>query len=443
MRDRRGAASPRVPADTDRIGTEAPSPRRVLPPSFESLAFLFSPEDQALATLVVEAGDAWSLPSPAHGSVDVLLWGQLPRNERPSLDSVAFASRRESALLSLRLRPPAGLRLAELHRLPPVSRAGIVRNLIRSAALGGVLVELVRGARPIRVIDAVATAAGAVSLLTGIRPSGDGSALARIELAHGTPAELRVSRLGHPKDPERGRAALLALQAADVSLVPRPIASGTTAGAGWATETVVAGDHVGTLTPDLLEQITAFLAGLPSGVADRYAVDDQLGAVAEVFPAHADALRATAEAVARWGDPLPPVLVHGDFWLNNLFVQDGRLSGVFDWDTWHPAGLPGTDLLNLVAAETRAVRRHDFGPLVVDEVWRSPDVVDALRPYFAARAIPFPDRAGLAAIGVAWWASRLAGSLYRASRPIEDPAWQRRNVDDVLDAIRRLEGDLG
>lgn len=423
--------------------TDGPTVRRNLPSGFESLAHLFSPEDPCVGTLVIDAGDEWALPSPPDAGVEVILWGRLPRNERPTLDTLAFATRREAALLSLRLRRSAGFRVAELYRLPPVSRPGAVKRVIRSAALGGVLAELDRGAGQTRVIDAVATAAGATTLLSGVRPSGDGSALARIGLADGSRAELRVSRVGHPKDPERGRAALLAMQRAQVPLVPRPIRSGTTAGAAWATETSLTGAHVESLSARLLEEVTAFLARLPAGTSEASAVDDQVAMVADAFPGHAEALRAAAAAAGRWGQALPPVLVHGDLWVNNIFVADGRLSGIFDWDTWHPAGLPGIDLLNLIAAEARMVRRHDFGPLLVDEVWRWPKVVDALRPYFATRAVAFPDRAGLAAIGVAWWASRLAGSLHRASRPVEDPAWIRRNVDEVLDKIERLERDLG
>ena len=418
--------------------------RRWLPPVFESLAHLFAPADPRRGTLVVEAGDDWSMPPDPGPEVDVLLWGQLPRNERPSIGSVAFAVRREAAILNLRTRPRGDLHLAELHRLPPVSRPGSLRRPIRSAALGGALAELVRGGeRPNRVIDEVASAAGATSLGPGVRPSGDGSALARLELVDGSPAELRVSQVGHTKDPERGRAALLALADADIPLVPRPLDSGTTGGAAWATETVLGGEHVHALTPELLEQIVRFLAGLPSGPPDRRAIDDQLAEVALVFPEHAAALRSAASATARWGSGLPTVLLHGDLWLNNIFVDEGRLSGVFDWDTWHPAGLPGTDLLNLLAAEVRTEQRRDVGELLVDDMWRSTDVLDALRTYFALRGLPFPDRAGLAAIAVGWWSSRMAGSLYRAGRPTEDPGWVERNLDTALDKIAALERELG
>jgi hypothetical protein len=423
--------------------TTARAPRSRLPPVFESLAFLYAPASPGLQALIVEAGDGWALPHQPSAAVDVLLWGRLARNVRPSLDAIPFAARRELAILRVRARPPGGLRLAELHRLPPVPRPGRIRRGIRTAALGGVLAEFTRGDRPERVIDAVAAAAGAPSIGHGLRPSGDGSALGRLVLDDGSMAELRVSRVGHTKDPARGREALLALAAADVALVPRPLRGGTTAGAAWATESVLIGEHVHALTPELLDQITRFLAALPAGPLDRRAVDDQLAEVAGVFPEHAAALAHVAAAAARWGAALQPVLTHGDMWLNNVFMTNGRLSGVFDWDTWHPAGLPGTDVLNLLAAEARTQQGRDIGPLFVDDYWRSPEVLDALGRYFGARGLPFPDTAGLAAIAVGWWASRIAGSLHRARRDVDDPTWTRTNVADVLAKVEQLERELG
>ncbi len=419
------------------------STRSRVPPVFESLAYLYGPQDPEPGVLVIDAGDRWELPPDPDPSIDVLLWGRLAQNERPSPTSAAYATRRELAVTRVRARPPEGLTLVELHRLPPVRRPGVLRQRIRNSALGGVLAEFIRGERPKRVIDAVANAAGATSVGSGLRPSGDGSALGRLVLDDGSLAELRVARVGHTKDPTRGHEALRALAAADVPMVPRPIAAAVTAGAVWSTETVVEGEHVQTLSPDLLDEITTFLVGLPDGPADMRASDDQLSEVVEFFPEHAEAMGRAAEATRRWGASLPPVLLHGDMWLNNVFVNDGRLSGVFDWDTWHPAGLPGTDLLNFLAAEERSQRGRDIGPLLVADYWRSPEVVDVLRRYFGERGLTFPDMAGLAAIAVGWWSSRIYAALHRATRLIDDRAWVARNVDAGLAKISRLERELG
>ncbi len=419
-----------------------PSRSRV-PPVFESLAYLYGPAEAGHRSVIVEADERWEGPSDPDAAIDVVLWGRHARNLRPSISAVPYVARREMALARLRARPPRGLRLAELHRLPPVSRPGRVRRAIRAVALGGVLAEFVRSERPMRVIDAVAMAAGAASLGRGLRPSGDGSALARLDLDAWTQAELRVARVGHTKDPARGRDALLALEAASIALVPKPLAGGVTAGAAWSTESVMTGEHVHALTPALLAQITEFLANLPFGPTASRAVDDQLAEVAGVFPEHVQSFDRVAAAAARWGASMRPVLVHGDMWLNNVFVTDGRLSGVFDWDTWHPAGLPGTDLLNLLAADVRTRERRDIGELFAADYWRSPAVVGALHAYARERESAVPDAAELAAIAVGWWSSRVAGALHRAHRSIDDPAWVRRNIVMALARFDELEREIG
>jgi hypothetical protein len=59
------------------------------------------------------------------------------------------------------------------------------------------------------------------------------------------------------------------------------------------------------------------------------------------------------------------------------------------------------------------------------------------------RGQAFPDAAGLAAIAVGWWSSRMYASLHRAHRQIDDPAWARRNLVDALARIDRLRTELG
>jgi hypothetical protein len=429
--------------------TVDPTRRSRVPPAFPSLAYLYQPADPAMATSVIETSESWTTPPPPEDDVDVLIWGRLARNARPSPGDVRHGIRREMAIRRLRARPPAGFRLVELHRLPPVRRPGRWRRPVRAFTLGGALAELIRSGgrdrdhRPTRVIDAVVAAAGSDPAGVRLRAAGDGSALARLTLDGAVPAELRVAREGHTKDPARGHAGLIALEAAGVERVPRPLGGGITAGAAWSTETVVPGHHVQDLTPALLEQIVRFAAALPAGSGDRRAIDDQLAEVAEFFPEHGTALADITRAAARWGAALEPVLVHGDLWLNNVFTDGDRFTAVFDWDTWHPAGLPGTDILNLLAAEARTRKRRDIGELLTTDYWRDAEVTDALRAYFRAREQRFPDAASLAAIATGWWASRIAGALHRALRQIDDPAWTRRNISDALPRFERLEQELG
>jgi phosphotransferase family enzyme len=425
-----------------------PLRRSRVPPPFPALAYLYRPADPSIETAIVEADDRWSLPERPASEVDVLLWGRLPLNRRPSARSIGYASARELAIRRLRARPPSGFRIVDLHRLPPVRRPGAVRRHVRTVSLGGVFAELLRsdvfdGERPTRVIDAVVEAAGSTRLQPRVRPSGDGSALVRLTLADGVRAELRVAKAGHPKDLARGYAALRALADAGVDLVPRPLGLGKTAGAAWSTETVVPGRHVLALTTALLDDVISFLATMPAGAPHCSAIEDHLTEVIDFFPEHAAALRDVIAASRRWCAGLRPILIHGDLWLNNIFTVDGRLSAVFDWDTWHPAGLPGTDLLTLLAADARSRGHGDVGDLLSSDFWRRPEVADAFGAYFRARGEPVPDAAGQVAIATGWWASRMAGALHRGLRFIDDPAWVRRNMDDALPRFEQLAEELG
>jgi hypothetical protein len=46
-----------------------------------------------------------------------------------------------------------------------------------------------------------------------------------------------------------------------------------------------------------------------------------------------------------------------------------------------------------------------------------------------------PSEAVLDAVGIAWWASEVAGTLARLPHRAADPSWLRSNVDAVLDRI--------
>lgn len=428
---------PDRPDDVASIGDARPGP-------FASLAHLYRPADPVHRAAIVEATPSWRTVRPVP-DVDVVLWGRLPAGGGPTGRAIIAALRREVALTRARFGPPGGLRRGAVHRLPPpVWRPGRLRRLVRRAILGGAIVEFVRRERRRRVIDEVVAAAGATSLLTAIRPSGDGSALARLRLADGSPAELRMAPEGHRKDPLHGRAALLALEASAVDRVPRPLGVGRTAGVVWTTESVMVGRHASKLSSELLGEVIALCARFPPppSAAGPSAVEDQLAEIGAVLPEHAPQLVELTRIAGSLADGMPRVLLHGDFWLNNLLVTDGHLAGVVDWDTWHPAGVPGVDLLTLLGAVEGARSRREFGDLVIASYWRSPAVADALRTYFGARHGEIPNARGLAAIAIGWWSARVFGSLYRRSRPTEDPSWIRTNLVDPLAWFIDLGRDL-
>ena len=406
--------------------------------TFDYLASLFRPLGEGHVVRVVRLGDDWSIPRSGDLSGDVVIVGRMPVRGRPAPSTVVNGVRREVALVRLRLRPPAGLRVASVERLAPVHRPGRLRRLIRAATMGGLLIELAeRPVRP-RVIDAISAAAGG-RVTARLRPSGDGSAVSILELADGDRAVLRVVPDGHPDDVRHSRAALLALEAADVPAVPRPLAEGAIAGATWTTETFIKGGHIPRLTRGVLDDVVDVVARYPPGSAEDDALAAHFATVQRMRPGDAPILERIHDAARRWAGPAR-VLQHGDLWLHNVLVADGRLAGIIDWEVWHPNGLPGLDLLSLLAAEERSVNGRDTGDLLVDGYWHGDAVRAALERYFASRGEPPPDADRLAGIAIGWWASRIAFADGRIDQPARDPVWARRNIEaPIASIVRRLD----
>jgi aminoglycoside phosphotransferase (APT) family kinase protein len=51
-------------------------------------------------------------------------------------------------------------------------------------------------------------------------------------------------------------------------------------------------------------------------------------------------------------------VVHGDFWMGNLLMRDGQVSGVIDWENSRPDGLLTRDLARFVIAYSLYLDRH-------------------------------------------------------------------------------------
>jgi hypothetical protein len=83
-------------------------------------------------------------------------------------------------------------------------------------------------------------------------------------------------------------------------------------------------------------------------LADALAKQDQIQTWQQILQRLRD--RAT-------GKTLPVVPNHGDFWLNNLLVNEQtlELTGIVDWDRATPRGLPLLDLFHLLMWRTRLI----------------------------------------------------------------------------------------
>lgn len=349
----------------------------------------------------------------------------------PTARLLSAAARRELTVLSLRTAAVLNGTDAEIHRVLAAPVTGGLRSALLAHLRSGTVVR----SGPVdttRRLDVVATAAG-VRDLRAIRVGRDGTALVWGSTGDGRcGVVLRIAatsrdaaggvrrRAQHP--PRR-----------DVPEIPRLVAMGTAAGFRWAVETALPGRpprHVGLA---LLRQVRDLLLQLAPGAAERPSWQDDLTAIGS----HLRHVRPQIDAVANWLDevsaPLPTVHRHGDLWRGNLLVSAGRLSGVVDWDGAHVAGMPGTDLLQLVATEQRRDGRT-LGDVWASRPWDGPGYRTATDGYWEALGM-HPDGELLEAVGTAWWAQEVAGTLDRLPERAHDPVWVRRNVTDVLRAL--------
>jgi hypothetical protein len=388
---------------------------------FESIAGLFAPAAPDVSTVLREAGPRWrAMPGPL-GEADVVLWGNPPAHGGPPARLLRWASRRERALRRLH---SARYALRAVHRLPPAVRGLRPLQPLRAAILGGIVAELYRGAPHPRVIDEVLAAARARPRRTiRLRPSRDGSALARVADSSGHPLEMRVAIVGGRKDPGRNADALALLEAEGVALVPRLRARGSTGRASWTVETVLGGERPSRLGRRLHTDVQAFCASLPSADGPAASLRERMLALAERYPRWADLCRQLADHRV----PARCVVQHGDLWIGNTLVNRGRLRGVIDWDTWHPRGVPGADLLQLHAMHRRQSTGEEIGDIWSSRLWRSDEFRAATRPYWRALRVE-PSGDDLEAVSLDWW----SGQLFKRQAFASQPGWVDSNVDRVL-----------
>jgi hypothetical protein len=390
---------------------------------FESIAGLYSAATPEIRTVVHEAGERWLLDPAMFDGEGVKLWGNPPANGGSPRSLTRWAYRREQALRRLR-GDIHGCTVRAIHRLPPSVRAGPVPQRVREALMGGVVVELNRGERYLRAIDEVVAAAGARPRVhVGLRPSRDGSALVRLRDSRRIPFELRVAALGGRKDPAKNAEALIFLEGHGVLRVPRPRGRGTTRLASWTGESVLEGRRPRGLSRAVHEDLATFCAQLPATEAPATSLGERMLLLADRYPRWA----ALAGQLAEHPLPMLAIVQHGDLWIGNALVSRGRLSGVIDWDTWHPSAVPGADLLQLHAMRRRQRTGEEIGALWSSGFWRLPEFLEATRGYWRSLRVEPTDEV-LEGVGLDWW----AGQLFKRQSFASRPGWIEDNIDRVL-----------
>ncbi len=131
------------------------------------------------------------------------------------------------------------------------------------------------------------------------------------------------------------------------------------------------------------------------------------------------------------GQQMPLVRTHGDFWPGNILVSnDGRLTGVLDWDSSVDGGWPLVDLLHFIAFQNKWQARWFFGRVVTRQL--TPLRLSRLErelaaTYLSALSIREELWPGLVAI---YWLTQAS----RCSGPFGE-GWTRRNVVRPLPRI--------
>jgi hypothetical protein len=426
-------------------------------------AVRFRIDDAALAATLADAGAELTDDAPdveivrnAHvhgdGSVAIVDLGASPNDRTDRFtrvaERVAISGRVRLGVLSARARlrragyrvePSAYWDVGQTLRLDHASSAerSIVERLPRRALVVGR-----KGSRTPTLLEAVATDAGRASGATFAHAAP--AVREGMLIVSAADAILRVAVGPARAETATERAVLEAVRAAgpDAAVaerVPWPLAHGRTGLADWLVEQRLRGSHTGPgLDASVVADCVDFLVGLHaagSGAPGWSPVPDAEIAARFVPPPAAEALVEVARSIADEVAAVPCGFAHGDFWSGNLLVDEGRLSGVVDWDaaaTERPALL---DLIHLRLVDAAQPSAVSWGAAIVERLLPSSAAGgdEVIREYCDRIAIrPTPDQ--LRALAIAYWIHRLAYQLgHYADRSAR---WIRGNVEVVLAALR-------
>jgi hypothetical protein len=324
-----------------------------------------------------------------------------------------------------------GRRVVATHRLQPARlTGGATRNRARAAILGGVLLEQSRVGPYQRVVDALLTASGSVAPDRTVNVGSGGSVIVRATGAEGG-VIVRVGITGGTSDPAAAVDGLRLLAGHQLPVVPRLLGAGDVEGMAWTTETALPGRRPRRVTSALTAAVADFLEQLPRAGRSASSLGQDLTRIASVVPSRTAMLDRLAAGVDRVLQTLPGMMRHGDLWAGNLLVEGARLTGVIDWDAWHPCAVPGTDLLQLLVTQERHHRRLPLGEAWAEKPWRHGHVSEELRSHLRRMGIQTPSEAVLEVVGLAWWAGEVAGTLTRTPGLAADGSWVARNIDVV------------
>jgi hypothetical protein len=221
---------------------------------------------------------------------------------------------------------------------------------------------------------------------------------------------------------------------------PELLGRGHSGGASWSLEQWMPGAPARPpLAEPLLEDSVDFLVALHGVPGDRPWRGPELAAAATDvgrLSARPEVVRRLAQRAEEALQELPRGFAHGDFWHRNLLVDQGRLTGVVDWDSARADTLPFLDLMHLRATQALRPGGHSWGRAVVESLLpcaeRGGD--RHVERYAAALGVP-ADPGTLRALVTAYWLTWLDYQLTHYELRRQEPRWVRGNIDLVVDAL--------
>jgi hypothetical protein len=217
-------------------------------------------------------------------------------------------------------------------------------------------------------------------------------------------------------------------------LVPTILGEASTGLASWTVESRLPGKALpAVLTPELLDESLDFLVSL-GGIARGTATADPLAAAPAAIGAAigVEGARAAEVVARRAADVLggaPTVFGHGDFFSGNLLGEDGRLSGVVDWEGGGPGALPLLDLLHLILHHETKADVYAWGPAVAENIMELAErTTGHVQEYLDRLELSF-DRAERRALGACYWLTRIAYQLSTYAGRSADRRWVTQSVD--------------
>ncbi len=408
--------------------------------SLEFLASLLMPADAGKRGVLIQATETWQLDEERlPGDADIVVWGAwTARAERGiTMRDISTVLKRELALRTIRHRLRSGLVKTHVHRLPRLDlRQRQKPGRVSAAIFGGALVEFQRATGTTRILDELTMAAGGSAEVAHIWPGAGVSAWARARRTDDVDMLLRMGAIGGRNDPQGAAECLDRLEAAGVGRVPRLISRGRRDLVSWTAESIVAGKTPMRLTPSLAADAGRFLATLPMSRGHATAPSDDLLALRKIFPSRGREIEALVARIDPLTRTLPGVLRHGDLWIGNLLAERGSLTGVIDWDAWHPEGVPGADLMYLAVKDRAWKTGRSSGEIWSEDPWRLPAFRAASLAYWPLLSLAAPEEELLQAIAIAGWAAQVAATLRRVPSVVSTPRWVNRNIESFLAVSR-------